>query len=89
MQLLSRSLRGTCCSGTVLGATDLCECDRSQPLLYGIHTSQGTQALNGAVTCAGSDDRDAGDRQRDVCWGMCWVWGSHLSAVVSKVSWGC
>ena len=59
-----------------------------QSLPYGIHTSQGTQMLNGAMTCAGSDDRDAGDRQRNVCLGMCWVWGSHLSAVVSKVSWG-
>lgn len=89
VQLLCRSLQGTCCSGTVLGATDLCECDRSQSLPYGIRTSQGTQTLSGVMTCAGIDGRDAGGLQQDVCWACVGVWGVHLSAVVSEVSWGC
>ena len=36
-------------------------------------TSQGTQ------TCAGIDDRDAGDLQQDVCLGVCWGVGEYTS----------
>lgn len=47
-----------------------------QSLPYGIHTSQGTQMLNGAMTCAGSDDRDHGTGSGTCAW-ACVGCGDH------------
>lgn len=63
MQPSCKSLPGTCFPGTVLGARDWCECDRTRPLLHGFHTSQGRQTLNDAMTGAACNDGDA------VLWG--------------------